>query len=731
MLNQRFLFRFLFLFLFGFAGASFIAPAFSSAQSERLEQLRDFQREGVWVPPDLVRQVQQNEDVADAVAAPGDLRDGQYELRLKGSVIAGSTVDGELLVRPDLLLQAGARIMIGRHWTDPARLQADDSQGPDYVGVSADSSLFFSHDYVGTKGVFGGLESLADSIVFTLESGQLSQGEAVSFRLSDLQLPSHALESYRFGVFVSQSAAAPFVQLDGKGVAVAAGGLQRITLHADSLVTPGEALTLHLRMEDQFGNLARDQPLSVDLLINGVFRQRVEATTAVHRIEGVSFDVPGTFIVEARTGGGGLRAISNPVHVDQSDADLIWADFNATTAKSDGARTTEEIQRQRSGEYDLVIPIDHRQFELTPTVTMVDGVRVEAVQGEGGQYVSFSRAGASDIWLLGAESPFDIRWLTPDVQVLTEIASGRSKYLWMSERVAAAGFKSGVTGSNHSHQYQDKAGPVYTAIMTNTSLDWFDALSAGRTYVSVGEKIILQGLPLIIRAGETPRFSVTAIAASSIKRMTLLKNGEPVRIEQSKTIDENKLTLGLYSPNLPQGRLLTLPRNAREWIGFLVARGADLQVIDTPLYWDVRQGANKSRVDFYTRTHGQKHSLDVQLLNADPDTVLELSIAPGYEDAAWLPADRLPAETNALRFMVSLDEIVQGVSRNSNNDGYVDTVSLDMSGATDDQTITNTKTMTLSARGVPASRVGDYYQVSVELDNGGYAISAAIHAGDF
>lgn len=731
MLNQRFLF----LLLLGFAGATFIAPAFSSPQSERLEQLRAFQNEGHWVPPDLVRQVQQNKDVTDAVSDLVDSKNGQYELRLKGSAIAGSIVDGELLVRPGLLLQAGARIMIGRHWTDPSRLQADDSQEPDYVSVdaNADSSLLFSHGYVGTKGLFGGLESLADSIVFTLESGQLVQGEAVSFRLNDLQLPSHALEAYRFGVFISRSAEAPFVQLTGKSVAIVAGGLQRITLHADSLVKPGEALKLHLRMEDQFGNLAKDQPLSVDLLINGVFRQRVEATTAVHRIEGVSFDAPGTFLVEARTGGGGLRSISNPVHVDLRDVGLIWADFNAATTKSDGARTTEELRRQRSGQYDLVIPVDHRQFELTPTVTMVDGVRVEAVQSEGGQYVNLSRAGASDIWLLGAESPFDIRWLTPDVNVLTEVTSGRSKYLWMSERVAAAGFKSGVTGSNHSHQYPDKAQPVYTAIMTNTSMDWFDALSAGRTYVSVGEKIILQGLPMTIIAGETPKFSVTAIAASSIKGMTLLKNGEPVRTEGNKVIDENKLTLGLYSPNLPQGRLLTLPRNAREWIGFLVARGAELQVIDTPLYWDVRQGANKSRLDFYTRTHGREHALDVHLVNADPDTVLELSIASGYEDAAWLPTDRLPAETNALRFMVSLDEIVQGVSRNSNNDGYVDSVSLDMAGATIDQTMTITMamTMTLSARGIPASRVGDYYQISVELNNGGYALSAPIHAGDF
>ena len=46
---------------------------------------------------------------------------------------------------------------------------------------------------------------------------------------------------------------------------------------------------------------------------------------AVERIPGIRFDAPGNYLLEVRSGGGGLRAIANPIRVSALDRTVHWA----------------------------------------------------------------------------------------------------------------------------------------------------------------------------------------------------------------------------------------------------------------------------------------------------------------------------------------------------------------------------------------------------------------------
>ena len=55
-----------------------------------------------------------------------------------------------------------------------------------------------------------------------------------------------------------------------------AGELTKLSLFAESLSQPGEVVDLWLRAEDQYGNLVASADLSLDLRVNGTFRQRID-----------------------------------------------------------------------------------------------------------------------------------------------------------------------------------------------------------------------------------------------------------------------------------------------------------------------------------------------------------------------------------------------------------------------------------------------------------------------
>ena len=112
---------------------------------------------------------------------------------------------------------------------------------------------------------------------------------------------------------------------------------------------------------------------------------------------------------------------------------------------------------------------------------------------------------------------------------------------------------------------------------------------------------------------------------------------------------------------------------------------------------------------------------EAQLLlleGATPDTVLEVSIAAGYEDAAWLPGDRLPEATPSQSFVVPMSEVDRVAERRVPVAGYEDVLRIQRAiepGVTD-----------LGLRHTDSSpaRPGDYYHFEVGFSGGAWAMTS-------
>lgn len=655
---------------------------------------------------------------------------GKSTLLIQAPIIAGETVTVQIVYENTVELLPGSALQLGRHWSELVRFQNISKGAANYVDISSSAqNARFKTSYREIDGLYGGLESLADSVVFTLIDGVIPAGSRTTLQISQMNLPAYAVARYRLPLYLRSADEAPFVKIPGTFVGVGPGPLKNLSLASQSLVRPGQPVDLWLRMEDQHGNLIKDRTISLDLLVNGTFRQRVNVSEALQRIDGVVFNVPGRYQLELRSGGGGLRALSNVISVDHHQHNILWADMAATSQASDGATIADEVFRARAGDYDLVLLADHDQYLMGNPGTSVDEVTVYNLTREldqGGALLRLVRSDGDMIDVAVPEQPTDLRHQTPQSLRLVQIVAGGSVYDWLGNRAAAAGYQVGFVGSNHSHQYPEAHKKVYTAIEVRKDQSWFDALMARQTYVSVGSKIILLTDDSTLGMTLTREPGLRVIADQPIHSIKLFKNGAHIASHQGQLVGDNEFTLRVYSGSEPFSGILSKPRNARQWVGYIATRDANILIDDARLEnWQVRQGPNRRRFDFLTRTHGRQESFDFSLEDPGHDTVLEIGIAEGFEDAAWLPEDRLPQETTAQRFLVPIDEAQSGAVREIEVNGYKDTLTIHPAT----KPLAAVVTFTHIDTSLP--RYDDYYYFLVELIDGSYAYSSPIHVGDF
>ena len=137
-------------------------------------------------------------------------------------------------------------------------------------------------------------------------------------------------------------------------------------------------------------------------------------------------------------------------------------------------------------------------------------------------------------------------------------------------------------------------------------------------------------------------------ASFGLDKIELLRNGVVIdEIKPGDISESNIVQIKLSSPNYPKD--WDLPRNGREWIGYLRAPGGQFRDITSPKIGVIHDiainPADPSRVDFITWTHGGSRSFLVEISLKDDEVPLELSIMKGFEDIAYVPQYRPPSST--------------------------------------------------------------------------------------
>ena len=610
-------------------------------------------------------------------------------LKLSGPSTAGSVVDASLVVRVEEALAPGTVITVQQHWLDESRLQHDDPQGEAFLNTRdlPDSEKIYEE----VSGVEGGVDAIFAAPGYRVGALGLAAGSNITFEVTNLVLPTVADHQFSLAVFLRPPSKRPR-RIATNAVTLEAAEFDRITVTAKSLSRPGKDVDLRVRMEDRFGNLVDDRPLSLDLRVNGAFRQRAELDRSVSLVPGVSFDGPGIYQVELRSGGGGIKAFSNRIRVGDYESDLVWVDFAGMKRESGGRLDPERMLLAGGGYFDLVLPWNER--DMTGVVQ--------------------------------PEKLVDLRQRTIATTKLVQIASGASQYIWLGNRVAGQGYAVGFVGSNDSRQYPRDHQTVHTAVISGSG-GWNKAMNAGNTYVSIGERMIVLPESRELEMAEVRNIGFEITAGGPIDSITLYKNGEALDVAQGARLDESIYQLSVASDSTPFSRVLSLPRNAREWVGYVAIRDARILLPENLVArgWRLNAQPSKRRVDFLTKTHGTVNRLLLLLEETTPDTVLEIGIAEGFEDAAWLPEDRLPQPTPGQRFLVPLAEAESVAVRTMEVSGYSDRLVIERARAP----LSEDGSYNYRYQDQSAPRKGDYYYLVIRQQNGAVAFSSTVFIG--
>ncbi len=692
-------------------------------------RLNEFERTG-----DAALQVELEHELELAQSFP-DPR-GSYLLELDSEAIAGSqtrVIQRYTVANP---IVPGGGFLVASHFRHVIPFQFTEPTEANYLSITSDNpEARFAVKYVARKGIHGGLNVKAEMPFFELVEGELQPGERVSIDLggsTGIDLPEQALSAFELPLYIKFDADAPIAWVPGPSLQILPGTPARFFLTSSSLVAAGEPVRTTLRIEDQFGNLTSSRNMNLDLLVNGVFRQRLRTAENPSEIDNIFFELPGEYYLEVRSGGGGLRARSNPVVVrERVPFEIMWAVYGQHTNLSDDLPTASDLEAANVGKFDLILRSENSDYFETPPVIEFDGVRISNSTSPvnlGGSYDLVSY-GATDLLVAMAENPTDLRAL-PHPPALVYVLTPESSYGWMFNEIASRGYRVGVIGSNQTHQFPLHQKLISTAVLKKPGETWFEAFHARRTYVTSNHRtVLLTSVNNVPQGGRTPLAETRTVKAevysgSGVASVDLYKNARLLRSFTPPMTEEYLLSLDLFSSSKPFSNTQSLPRNAREWIGYLMVRGARISLRGQNNDFELRASPDSRRIDFLTRTHGNTQSLTFELDSMDPDTVVEVNLASGYEDAAWIPEDRLPSETPAMKFPIPLAEITSmNAVRRIETSGYMDELTLRQIPEE------MPDSLEVSYTDDSAPRIGDYYYIRVTHGDGSQTWSSPIYVG--
>ncbi|MFT7246762.1 MAG: hypothetical protein ACI82A_004142 [Candidatus Azotimanducaceae bacterium] len=621
-------------------------------------------------------------------------------------LVAGSRRSIQVTYRIGTTIQPGGRLLLATHWRDGIVLQSSNPQADNYIrlilGQSVGQTVGESAGQISgagletglnsivtqLKGPFGGLLNGRAVAAFEISGGALQVGENVKFELRNLVLPGRA-GAFFLPVFFTTRPNQPWFAAPQVELSVRPDRLANVEVIAPSRLGRAESVPLKVILQDQFGNTVSDSLPTLDVLVDGQFLQQLKPTTAISSVEGIQFTEPGAHSIEVRTGGGGIRGRSNPIVVQSGGREVLWADLRSLSAES------PSLDYSQTATPDNLLL--QRLWQSMPSNS--HWVWNGGLLGGGSRLVlgDWNRAthwrdlpNVPQVAL--PFSPVDLRSVDASRLQLVEIVSGDSVYEWYANRFFQAGYRLGLTGSASGGlpPIGPKPRSALTAVVVDDGQNISSALRQRSTYATTGNRPVIHatvnGAQPGRRMGASKSRSINGWVQGTygIERIELIKNGELIETinvagdPQSKTL---KVTMRSSSePYLGQR---DLPRNGREWIGFVQLSQTTISDLAAPGFRiPARQAIAKNgvaRADFITWTHGSSSSFMLTLPSLAEDDVIELNLKQGHEDIDIEPLLRQASPIPANRQMVPVFDLGRGpVTRQVKVNGYQDQIRFEL-----------------------------------------------------
>lgn len=628
---------------------------------ERLQELSDVPEELIWqlerepTNPELLKW-------ADWLVNSPD-RLGRIEY-VNEPLLAGEQRDFQIRFTSGIDLPVGTEVVVLPPWQSGADLQATNPGSANYLQlasgdlqIASGEQTQFSPLAVSAPVPFARWYEGGVILAHRIADGAVLRGDEIVFRISALQLPGKA-GSFYLPVGFRLPGDKVFVSGPRVELSIRPNRTEQVELIAPSRLGRNQEADITLVLKDRFGNSATSNLPSFDVLVDGNFFGRVAPTAAETSITGVSFTAPGTYQVEVRTGGGSLRAVSNPIVVQSGNRQIGWQDVSPEVVLG----TEDEFARS--------------SFALSRNSLKAGGA-------------SLVLEGANGLSVAVPYLPTDDRGLDSNKFSSVQIVAGDSQYEWFANRLLRAGYRLGFVGGSFSplRTLEPNLRTGRTALL---GFDPLASLEQGSTYATTGAKIVLHATVNGGTQGQRqPRSTEREIigwvnGTGPLDRIELIKNGQLLATRSvAGDLESRVLKVSLRSSSVPVKGQRDLPRNGREWIGFVRSGESNLTLHSAPGFSNPsRQGIAQNgpnRVDFITWTHGGFSSFLVALDELNQDQVIELSLRGGMEDNDIQPLLRKPAALPATRLMIPLFELGNGpVSRYVEVAGYQDEVRFEL-----------------------------------------------------
>jgi len=625
----------------------------------------------------------------------------------------------------------------------------------------------------------------------TLTYGDTSQGSR------GLLMPDFSSDLMPLPLYIAFTGSSRFYTLPIQPVVVTGSRTAGVHGFAPSIVAAGEPFTLALRAEDAYGNRASGKHPSWQVFMNGKPFSAIAASDApITLLRDIELEEPGIYRFTIESSDGSIRGVANPVLVKEQVADRIfWGDIHGHGGFAEGVGTPEWFMNWARDDARLDF-VSHTEHDLwlddAEWEALRDNARTYTREGEfiaflgyewtvrnvqGGHHgVLFRTPGSrsripaqfyptlsslyaglrasadtADVLVVShAQQAGDYRHSDPQLERLVEIQSQRGAFEWLGRSYLAHGHQMGFSAASDSHLSQpgynvsgsnsptQRGGLSAVIAAEKTSGALFDALRAGHTYATSGERIIVDFSVNGTAMGQRAPFSTDrlirgqVIGTAPIDSITLVKNGADIWHQDLLTDKSDKvrpqetLLLSFTSDSQPRDSGDN-PRGWRSWRGTIEIEGAELERATSHDFQQtlIQDVDRPNLLHFSTITRGARSSVLLNLDKVKRSTAVQVKLEPALETGG-APTLYRPAQLlDAAEANLSIRDMQDGkVVVNLPADFYTDKITL--------RRIVADGEMQASFEFADAGeRQGDYYFVRITQADDGLAWSSPVWVGGY